>query len=162
MSETVNQETKSTADNAAGTERTFTQAELDSILKERLDRANAKYSDYEELKKKAAEYDKQAEAGKTELQKATDKAKALQEKLDALTKASEIQKVREKIATEMKIPANLLTGDTEDDCKAQAQAILDFAKPTGYPTVKDGGEVGHVGGGSTRDQFAEWFNDQIK
>lgn len=160
MSETVNQENNSTAENTAGT-RTFTQSELDQIVKERLDRANAKYSDYEELKNKAAEYDKLAEANKTELQKATDKANALQAKLDAMNKASKIQEVRKKVATEMKIPANLLTGETEEDCKAQATAILEFAKPSGYPNVQDGGEANNSGKTSTRDQFAEWLNSQI-
>lgn len=157
MSETVNQGNNSTAENTAGTERTFTQAELDQIVKDRLERANAKYADYEALKDKAAKYDEQVEAEKTELQKATDKANALQEKLDALNKANEVKAVREKVATEMKIPANLLTADTEKDCKAQAQALLEWAKPSGYPKVKDGGEVNNTSGGTNGDKFAEWF-----
>ena len=38
------------------------------------------------------------------------------------------------------VPAELLSGDTEESCTAQAQAILKFAQP-GYPSVRDGGEV---------------------
>ena len=51
--------------------------------------------------------------------------------------------MRERIASEMGVPADLLRGSSEEDLKAQAAAILDYAKskvPT-YPNVKDGGEV---------------------
>ena len=49
--------------------KTFTQEEVNSIIGERLARQAEKYSDYDELKNKAAEYDKAQEASKTELQK---------------------------------------------------------------------------------------------
>ena len=54
------------------------------------------------------------------------------------------------------VPADLLSGDTEEACTAQAQAILKFAKP-GYPNVRDGGDPHHTPTGSTRQQFADWF-----
>ena len=38
------------------------------------------------------------------------------------------------------VPAGLLSGASEEDCTAQAQAILEFARP-GYPSVRDGGEA---------------------
>ncbi len=38
-------------------EKTFTQAELDSIVKDRLAREKGKYADYEELKAKATKFD---------------------------------------------------------------------------------------------------------
>ena len=50
--------------------KTFTQADVDAFIKDRLARERQKYSDYDELKNKAAEYDKAQEASKTELQKA--------------------------------------------------------------------------------------------
>ena len=72
---------------------------------------------------------------------------------------NEIKAMREKVAAETGVPANLITGATEEECKAQAGAILNFAKPQGYPTVKDGGEVNNVGKPSTKQQFAEWANE---
>lgn len=39
-------------------ERTFSQGDLDRIVKERLERATARYADYDDLKKKAAELQK--------------------------------------------------------------------------------------------------------
>ena len=56
------------------TERTFTQAELNAIVQERVGETKAKYGDYEELKAKASKYDEQVEASKSELQKATERA----------------------------------------------------------------------------------------
>lgn len=138
-------------------ERTFTQSELNAIIRDRVERANSKYADYEELKQKAEQFDAAQEAQKSELQKATERAEALQAQLGALTKAAGVREVREKVATEMGVPAGLLTADSEDDCRTQAQGILDFAKPNKYPAVKDGGELTHKPGGSTRDQFAEFF-----
>ena len=139
--------------------RTFTQAELDQVVQERLGRERAKYADYETLKEKAAKYDQAEEASKTELQKAQEKANDYKAQLDAMKKAQGIQAIREKVAAETKVPANLLSGETEEDCKAQAKAIIDFAKPNGYPGVKDAGEAGSGGGGdgNAAQQFAEWM-----
>ena len=44
---------------------------------------------------------------------------------------------------------------------AQAQAILKFAKP-GYPNVRDGGDPHHTPTCSTRQQFADWFEQVTK
>lgn len=144
---------------AAEPERTFTQDEVNAIVAKRIGEVQGKYADYEALKTKAEKYDAAEEASKTELQKAQERATALQAQIDTMTKADNIRKVREKVSLETKIPANLLTGETEEECKAQAEAITAFARPAGYPNVRDGGEPQNLGkGGTTRDQFADWFN----
>ena len=79
MAETVNQETNGTAaETQENEQRTFTQAEMNAIIQDRLTRERGKYADYEALKAKAAKFDAAEEAGKTELQKANEKADALQ------------------------------------------------------------------------------------
>ena len=103
--ETVNQEATNASTETG--EKTFTQAELNAIVEDRLKRDRAKYADYEELKTKAAEYDKQTESNKTELQKATEKATKLQAELDRLNKNNEIRAARDKVAKEMNVPADL-------------------------------------------------------
>lgn len=62
----------------------FTQDDVDRIVKERLAREAAKHADYEELKGKAAQWEKHEEAQKSELEKA-------QEKIAALERASTAQ-----------------------------------------------------------------------
>ncbi len=124
--------TNNTAD--AGNEtKTFTQTELNAIVEARLARERDKYADYDSLKEKAGKYDEAEESKKTELQKATDKMTALQKELDTLKSANTVKAIREKVAKDTEVPIELLTADTEEACKAQADAILKFAKPKSYP-----------------------------
>lgn len=90
-----------------------------------------------------------------ELKKATDRAAALETELNGLKASNVIRDTRYAVAKEKGIPPELLTGETEEAMKAQADAILAFAKPN-YPTLPDGGETSHQKGGTTREQFAAW------
>lgn len=85
----------------------------------------------------------------------------LEKELNELKNANAVRQIREKVAGEKKIPANLLTGDTEELCNAQADAILAFAQPEGYPVVKDGGDPSKTPTSSTGKQFAEWAKQLI-
>ena len=111
MSETVNQVNQNTNNENSGTtpERTFTQAELDAVIGERLSRERAKYVDYETLKEKASKFDK-----------------------------------------------------AEETCADQAKAILEFAKPSGYPSVRDDGEVASPTKGTAQEEFSECFRKAQK
>ena len=68
---------------------------------------------------------------------------------------------RERVSRDTGVPASLLTAETEEACKSQAEAIKAFAKPAGYPQVRDGGEVHGSGPSSTRDKFADWMKDNF-
>lgn len=160
MNETVNQVNENTSNEAP---KTFTQEEVNAIVGERLKRASEKYADYESLKEKALKFDELEESKKSELEKANERVASLESELNALKKADSIRGIREKVSSETGVPANLLTAETEEECKAQAEAIKSFANPS-YPssaTVKDGGEVTKTGKPSTRDQFANWAEKQL-
>lgn len=139
-------------------EKTFTQAELNAIVQDRIARERSKYENFEELKEKALKFDEMEEESKSELQKATERADSLQAELDKMKKADAVRTLREEVSKETGVPANLLHGTTKEECEAQAKDILAYAKPN-YPNVEDKGELSHVGGGSTREQFANWFNN---
>ena len=132
-------------------EKTFTQADVDRIVADRLARQRSQFADYETFKTKAAAYD---------AEKATFDAASAE--LDELKQANTLRRLREKVAAEIGVPAAVLTGTTEDECKAQATAILEFARPSGYPNVRDNGGVIGIGQMATRDQFKNWFNETIK
>lgn len=155
--ETVNQENNATPE---APERTFTQTELDNIINERLQRERSKFADYKALKEKADSYDQYVEANKSELQKANEKAAALQKELDELKQAAAVKAIREKVSKDTGVPTDLLTGSTEEECKTQADAIKAFAKPT-YPNVRDAGELSGQQKSSTDQQFADWFNNSF-
>lgn len=159
--ETVNQVQTEATNTEVTADKTFTQEDVNKIVEDRLQRERQKYAgmaDYDQLKEKAGKYDELQEASKTELQKATDKADRLQKELDGFKHDASVRAIRAKVAEEKGIPASLLTGDTEEACKEQADAILAFANPSGYPNVRDGGEVKATGNKSTSDLFGDWFN----
>ena len=161
MNETVNQE--ATTPTANEPERTFTQTELDAIVRDRLQRERNKYADYEAYKEKAEKYDAAEEAQKSELQKATERATALETELNTLKRAAEIRDIRDQVAKETGVPATLLTADTEEACKEQAEAIKAFAQPSsGYPVINDAGEVTKKMNGTPQNSFSEWFKSVQK
>ena len=92
---------------------------------------------------------------KTELEKATERAAALQTELDQLKHDSSVRELRDKVSLETGVPALLLKAETEDEMREMAKAILDFHNPS-YPAVKDAGEVSHIGKQTTKQQFADW------
>ena len=144
--------------NGESQDRTFTQDELNAIVGKRLAEEKSKFADYEDLKAKASKFDEMEEANKSELQKATERANALESELKAMKSAEEIRLMREKVANETGIPLNLLNGSTEEECKAQAEAIKAYATPNGYPKVKDGGEIPKPTTGTAKEQFADFMS----
>ena len=149
--ETVKQETATEVN-----EKTFTQTELDQIISERLKREREKYVDYESLKEKAQKLDQIEEDAKSELQKATERAEKLQAELSAMKHTEEVRTIRDKVAQTTGVPSSLLTGSTEEECTEQANGILAFRSPTGYPTIKDGGEIQINNKVDARTAFREW------
>ena len=101
---------------------------------------------------------KSVESNSTALQEAIDRANGLQSELDSMKAAETLRTTREEVAKEVGVPAHLLTAETREDCEAQAKSILEFAKPSKYPSVPDGGEPFGNPKKETRDQFAEYFN----
>lgn len=110
---------------------------------------------------KAAENSKTAEAISGELKLTKDRAAALEAELNSMKRSNEIRDLRASVSTSTGVPVDLLTGETEEDCKAQADRILAFAKPNGYPQLKDGGEPSRVSGAATRDKFAAWAQEVL-
>ena len=134
-----------------GESKTFTQADVDAIVETRLQRERSKFSDYDTLKEKAAKFDKAQEDAKSELQKAQDLAADYKSKLDARDKELSAVKARGKVAGETGVPEALLHGDTEEACKAEAEALL---KWRGDRTVPNHG-VDHLLGSNTAKSGTE-------
>lgn len=127
-------QTEQPAAPAAPEEKTFTQSEVNAMIRNR---------------------------AREELKKAEERADKLQAELDVLKADAAARDVRDKVAKETGVPAHLLTGSDEESCKKQAEAIKEYAAPK-YPAVKDGGEVNINQKASTREQFAEWMEAQRK
>lgn len=98
--------------------------------------------------------------GANELEKANKRLADLEKELTTMKAADAVRQLREKVAADKNIPVSLLTGDTEETCAAQADAILAFAGNTGSLSVGDKGEAGG-GAADARAQFTAWAKDNI-
>lgn len=103
-----------------GAEKTLSQADVDRIVKERLARERQKYSDYDDLKAKA----EAADSSKTDLEKLTEQIEALK----AENETNKAKALRSEVASAKGVPAHLLSGGTQEEMEAQADALLEFAK----------------------------------
>lgn len=116
------------------------QEELDRIIQARLDRERKKLpTDYDDLKAKAQKYAEWEEANKTEAQKTADRLAAI-ERENAELKTG---KRRAEVAADKGVPAALLTGSTQEELEAAADALIAFrgeSKATG-PTSSSLGRV---------------------
>lgn len=120
--------------------RTFTQADVDRIVEDRLKRERAKYSDYDDLKKRAAE----ADTNKSELQKLTETVTKLKDDLGEERQRSVRTEVARKTGLSL-AKVERLKGDTEDELLADAEQVFDV-KP-GDGKTATGSTEGATGGG---------------
>lgn len=104
--------------------RTFTQADLDRIVAERLAREKAKFSDYDDLKAQAGKLAEIEDANKSELDK-------LREEYDALkgtVAATEAKAMRAEVAMAKGLTAaqaKRLVGTTLEELEADADEIAE-------------------------------------
>jgi hypothetical protein len=121
---------------------------------------NAVKAEVENLKAQLAEAQKNKSG--EELQKAQQQITQLQTELDGMKAAETIRLTREKVAGAKKVPAHLLTGETEEACEKQADQILAYVQSSkAYPNLPDGGEIHNPPSNSTRQQFAEWAKENL-
>lgn len=137
-----------TGDGSGGTggERTFTQADVDRIVEQRLTRERNKYADYDELKSKAAEADK----SKSDVQKLTEAVDQLKNDLGEERKQSKRSEVARRTGLSM-AKVERLQGDSVDDMLADAEKVFDVKPEQGNESGKDGntttGDKSTDGGG---------------
>ena len=140
-------ESTETPTQGAPAERTFTQAEMDAIIGDRLKRERAKYADYEDVKAKAQQFDAAQEAAKTDLEKAVEERDRLKEQLKEQQEQLEQWKAERdraeqvaKAAAEHGVDPALLArmaGDVDENAAFLKQQLA--AQPR-YPNLTDKGE----------------------
>lgn len=158
-------------------DRTFTQADVDKIVQERLARAKtALPDDYDDLKAKAARLDEIEAANKTELEKLQEELAAEKTKATSLAERARRAAVRAAVVAEAQragavdpdavlamLPEDAVTiGDDDQVTGADAavKALLE-AKPylVGKPTRPS---PGSANGGPRGDQPAQWTREDLK
>ena len=120
-----------------------TQEQLDAIIKDRISRAEAKaaekYADYDDIKAKSADKDKQIAALSSKLDEQKTKYDEYDKQiadLNAKIKDYEAGAVKTRIAHEVGLPyelANRLRGETEEEIRADAQELAKYGRPGTAP-----------------------------
>lgn len=134
--------------------KTFTQEEVDALIKKRLARAkNDVPTDYEELKKKASKFDELQNANKTELEKANEELAELRADIEQRDEAAHIQKLKDEVSKETGIPVSLIIGKTKEEMETFAQSVAEYAKKDSAPVLKKSGKFAQ--GNNKDDGYAE-------
>ena len=127
---TAGEQTTETAAAAETFAAPASQEELDRIIQARLDRERKKFADYDELKKAADRLTQLEEANKSEAEKAVARAEAAEKRAAELEAAT----LKATVAADKGVPAALLTGSTQEELEASADALIAFRgeqKPAG-------------------------------
>ena len=144
--------------------KTFTQAEVDALIKERLTRAERKAAEQTEAARKSAEAESLKQQGeyKALYERAQAEAQAAQERAKAL----ELATLKRDIATRIGLPAGLaarLQGDDEAAIEADAKAMLELLPKPAAPNINAASGTGGVQpgtqlyGGLTEQEFASIY-----
>lgn len=143
---------------AENAERTFTQSELDAIVRDRLRRERDKYADYADLQTKAKAYDEAQEAAKSELQKAVERAERAEAELTTMKQEQERSALVARLAAEKGVSAEMLARMAGDVAENAEWLAAHEAAKSKYPSVTDRGEVqGAADTGSASADFAEFM-----
>lgn len=136
------------------------QEDFDKAIQARIARERAKIpTDYEELKAAKAELDKIRESQKTEAEK-------VQERLDAAEKRAvelELKATRAEVAAAKGVPVELLTGGTQEELEASADALIAFrGEQKSAPSSSAIGRANTTNGtATTADAFAAFVEGQL-
>ena len=150
-------------ENAA--ERTFTQEEVNSFIARERRETEARFSDYEDLKAKAARLDEIEEAGKTELERTSEALAAATAELEQLRAERERAELTAQVARDTGLPPDVvasLNGADADALRAQAESIVTtMGAQKGAPTVPEAGSFarGQKAAGTTAEMFARALAD---
>lgn len=132
------------------TKVTMTQAQLDALVQTRLDRDRKKYADYDDLKAKAAEFEKQKQAQMTEAEKKDARIKELETQTADLKNQltdREARVLRVQTLEEEGLPASWadrVRGMTPEEIKAD---VAELRTLLGAKKAPVGGPAGPAGGG---------------
>jgi hypothetical protein len=142
--------------------RTFTQADVDRIVAERLERAERKAADKAEKARQDAEAQVLKEQGK--FQELYQKAQADLERLAAEKRSLELAALRRDVAAKFQLPDGLakrLQGETTEELERDAQDLLAAIPKPAAPDINAGNAParvnGNVYGGLSEKEFAARF-----
>ena len=172
--DTGQQNSSTSTNTGSGEGGTLTQAQVDAIVKDRLAREREKYKGFDDLKRKAEEFDKiqtanqtETEKLQTELQRASERATTAESKYQTtLKRAAIIDEASKQKAVNPSLVAKLLADEptlelTDDgDVKGAAEAVTALLEANPY--LRGSGFTGNGDGGQrTNSGLPQFTRSQI-
>lgn len=135
------------------------QEDFDKAIQARIARERAKFSDYDDIKAKAERFAELEESQKTEAQKAQDRLAAAEKRAADL----ELKAARAEVAAAKGVPVELLSGGTQEEIEASADALIAFKGEQQKKdfVLPDQGRTPGKAAGSTADSFARFLEDRL-
>lgn len=118
--------------------RTFTQEEVNALVGKTRKEERAKFSGYEEYKAAADELRELKEKGKTELERAMERAEAAEAALAEREAAEAVAEAVREVAKATGVPEEALRGSTREEIEAHAEALKPFFAKDAAPSVNTG------------------------
>lgn len=138
--------------------KTFTQADIDRIVADRVDRERKKYADYNDLKSRAAKLQEIEDAKKSETDKLNDQLAAAQVELQTLR----VEKIRQQAGRDAKLDPELWEFITESDPETALEQAKRLAKRTAAPEPPEPARADMRQGARTPAPAGQSANDWIR
>lgn len=158
MSEELQKQEETPAE--SGTERVFTQEEVNTLVGQAKLKERGKYKDFDSYKAAFEELQAIKEQGKSELQKAIERAEAAERERDALASEKEIRSILREVAASTNVPIDLLHGATREEIEASASVAARYFKKDAAGVVGSDGFAPAKGSALTsKEKFAQWADE---
>ncbi len=135
------------------------QEDFDKAIQARIARERAKIpTDYDDLKAKAAKFAEWENSQKTEAQKQADELAAAQSQIAELTTA----RVRAEVAAAKGVPVDLLSGGTQEELEAVADALIAFrGEQAKGPLIPNQGKAPQGAASTPANSFAQFMEERL-
>jgi hypothetical protein len=130
------------------------QDDLNRVIADRVNREKAKYADYKDVKTKAAEFDKLAQANKSEQEKFAERVAALEKENQTIRSEALRSRIQAKYSISDEDAELFLTGTDEDSLTRQAERLAardTDRKKQGNVAPKEGANNNPAAGGPDRE-----------
>ena len=118
--------------------KTFTQEEVNALMGKTRKEERAKFANYDDYKAAAEKLKQIEEKGKTDLQKATERAEAAEAALAERKAAEAVAEAIREVSKATGVPEDALRGASREEIEAHAEALKPYFSKDAAPSVPTG------------------------
>lgn len=135
---------------------------FDELVKDRIKRVEAKFADYDDLKRKASEADAAIAAAQQEAADAVSRAETAEGKVAEFEGKTQVEGWRAEVAKATGVPAEALAGSTKEEFEAHAAILKPLLTVPSAPVIPNQGAepTGSAAAVEEDRQFADFLAGQ--